>query len=225
MIVSTAPRECPLCRKWEGRVLTLDGPDGARKVEVGHAVDDGRTVRVRVAGSIEQARRAGLQHPNCRHSLSAFTPGVTAAEPPEPSDGTGYEVSQKQRAIERQIRKYKKRAEAALTLEARQMAEQRVRDWQGQTREGLAVNPELKRLRYREQPGAGNLPGPRRPAPPDAVEAAKVRAGDHRTPAEMSDEQLGAAVRHGSLDKRDRAKIEAEANAGQSMYRWRVRNR
>ncbi|WP_371517996.1 phage minor capsid protein [Kitasatospora sp. NBC_01300] len=209
--VSTTPRECPLCRKWEGRILSLDGPDGTREIETAHALDDARTVRVRVAGSVEQARRAGLQHPNCRHSLSAFTPGVTAAEVPEPSDGTGYEAGQKQRAIERQIRKYKKRAAAAATPEARQVAEQRVRDWQGRMRDHLAANPELKRLRYREQPGAGNLPGPRRPVPPDAVEAAKIRAGDHRTPAEMSDEQLGAALRHGSLDKRDRAKIEAEA--------------
>ncbi|MFD7738407.1 phage minor capsid protein [Streptomyces sp. MJM8645] len=210
--VSTAPRECPLCRKWEGRILSLDGPDGAREIETEHALDDARTVRVRVAGSVEQARRAGLQHPNCRHSLSAFTPGVTAVEAPEPSDGTGYEAGQKQRAIERQIRKYKKRAAAAATPEARQVAEQRVRDWQGRMRDHLAANPDLKRLRYREQPGAGNLPEPRRPVPPDAVEAAKIRAGDHRTPAEMSDEQLGAALRHGSLDKRDRAKIEAETN-------------
>ncbi|MFE7634469.1 phage minor capsid protein [Kitasatospora sp. NPDC057518] len=212
VIVSKVPRECPLCRKWEGRVLSLDGPDGPREVEVEHAVDDGRTVRVRIAGSVEQARRAGLQHPNCRHALSTYTPGVTAAEPPEPADPTGYEAGQRQRAIERQIRKHKKRAEAALTPEARQVAEQRVRDWQGQMRSHLAANPELKRLRYREQPGAGNLPEPRRPVPPDAVEAAKVRAGDHRTPAEMSDEQLGAATRHGSLDERYRAKIRAEAD-------------
>ncbi|MFD4659332.1 phage minor capsid protein [Kitasatospora sp. NPDC058444] len=210
--VSTAPRECPLCRPWEGRVLSLDGPDGPREIEVEHAVDDGRTVRVRVAGSVEQARRAGLQHPNCRHSLSAYTPGVTTAEPPEPSDGTGYEAGQRQRAIERQIRKHKRRAAAAATPEARQVAEQRVRDWQQRMREHLTAHPDLKRLRYREAPGAGNLPDPRRPLNPDAVEAARVRAGDHVSPREMSDEQLGAALRHGSLDERDRARIEAEAN-------------
>ncbi|SOB83145.1 Phage minor capsid protein 2 [Streptomyces sp. 1331.2] len=211
VIVSNAPRECPLCRKWEGKLLTLSGPDGRHEVEVEHATDDGRMLRVWVAGSVEEARKAGFQHPNCRHSLSAYTPGETSIVPPMRSDGTGYEAGQRQRAIERQIRKYKNRAAGAMTPEARQVAEQRVRDWQGRMREHLAAHPDLKRLRYREQPGAGNLPEPRRPVPPDAVEAAKVRAGDHRTPAEMSDEQLGAAMRHGTLDKRDRARIEAEA--------------
>ncbi|MFF0293159.1 phage minor capsid protein [Kitasatospora sp. NPDC004614] len=212
VIVSNAPRECPLCKPWEGKLLSLDGPDGRREVEVEHATVDGRVLRVWVAGSVDEARRAGLQHPNCRHSLSAYTPGVTSIVPPMRSDGTEYEAGQRQRAIERQIRKYKARAAASPTPEGKKVAEQRVREWQGRMREHLAQHPNLKRLRYREQPGAGNLLERRGPIAPDAVEAAKVRAGDHLAPREMSDEELGAAIRHGSLDARDRARIEAEAN-------------
>ncbi|MFJ5883469.1 phage minor capsid protein [Kitasatospora cineracea] len=212
VIVSDAPRECPLCKPWEGKILSLDGPDGRREIEVEHATADGKTLRVRIAGSVDEARRAGLQHPNCRHSLSAYTPGVTALVPPEQDDGSGYEAGQQQRAIERKIRKQKDRAAAAMTPEGKKLAEQRVRTHQKQLREHLTAHPELKRLRYREQPGAGNLPEPRRPLEPDTVEAARVRAGDARTPAEMTDEQLGAALRHGTLDGRDRARVQAEAD-------------
>lgn len=100
---SNAPRECPLCRPWEGKVLTISGPDGAHAVEVEHAIEDGRTVRVNVAGSLDAARRAGLQHPNCRHSVSAYTPGITRTDNAT-SDPAGDEAGQRQRAIERNIR-------------------------------------------------------------------------------------------------------------------------
>ncbi|WP_405755978.1 phage minor capsid protein [Streptomyces sp. NBC_01411] len=100
---SNAPRECPLCRPWEGKVLTISGPDGAHAVEVEHAIEDGRTVRVNVAGSLDAARRAGLQHPNCRHSVSAYTPGITRTDNATP-DPAGDEAGQRQRAIERNIR-------------------------------------------------------------------------------------------------------------------------
>lgn len=202
VIVSTAPRECPLCRPWEGRVLTLTGPDGERTVEVEHAVDDGRMVRVHVAGSLDEARRAGLQHPNCRHSTSAYTPGITRAEQAEP-DPAGYEAGQRQREIERHIRKYKRRAAAAVDDTARKAAEKKVRQWQAAMRDHLAAHPDLRRNRTRERIGAGNLPDRRATAPTrQQVDAARVWSGDARTPREMSSDQLEAAMRSGLLDER-----------------------
>ena len=56
VIVSDAPRECPLCRPWEGKVLAIDPQDD--------------TSGVAVAGSVAQAQAAGLQHPRCRHQLN-----------------------------------------------------------------------------------------------------------------------------------------------------------
>ncbi|MFK0296692.1 phage minor capsid protein [Streptomyces sp. NPDC090442] len=212
VIVSNAPHECPLCKPFEGKVLSLDGPDGARTVEVEHAVEDGRTVRVHVAGSLDEARRRGLQHPNCRHSTTAYLPGVTQAPVEHSTDPDGYEASQRQRAIERGIRRWKNRAAASTTPEGKRAAEAKVRHWQKRQREHLARHPELIRRRYREQPGAGNMPE-RRPHPPqDAVEAARVRSGDRHTLAEMSDDQLGAALRPGVLDEHDRGRIAAEAD-------------
>ncbi|MGC0205234.1 phage minor capsid protein [Streptomyces levis] len=209
--VSNAPRECELCRPWEGKVLTLTGPAGARTVEVEHATEDGRMVPVRVAGSLDEARRAGLQHPNCRHSTSAYTPGITRADRAEP-DPDGYEAGQRQRAIERHISKYKRRAAAAVDPAAKRAAEAKVRQWQGAMRMHLAAHPDLRRLRHREQPGASNLPPRRTEATPEQVEAARVWSGDDASVREMSDDDLAAAMRSTLLDDQARARIEAEAD-------------
>mgnify|MGYP001436630643 CR=1 FL=1 len=212
VVVSNAPHECPLCKPFEGKVLALDGPEGARTVEAEHATEDGRTVPVRIAGSLDEARRRGFQHPNCRHSLAAYLPGVTRPAAEASTDPDGYKATQKQRAIERGIRKWKNRAAAAVTPEGKRAAEAKVREWQAKQRAHLTEHPELIRKREREQPGAGNLPSTA-PAPPaDAVAAARVRSGDDRTLPEMSDEQLGAALRAGVLDERDRRRIEGEAD-------------
>ncbi|MCA6093482.1 phage minor capsid protein [Streptomyces sp. SCA3-4] len=221
VIVSNAPHECPLCKPFEGKVLSIDGPSGAREVDVEHAVEDGRTVRVDIAGSLDEARTRGFQHPNCRHSVAAYLPGVTREPVEHSTDPDGYEASQRQRAIERGIRKWKNRAAAATDPDAKRAAEARVRQWQKKQREHLAAHPELIRRREREQIGGGNLPPARgtagRPGTPsgpgsDAVEAARVRSGDARTLREMSDEQLGAAIRSDVLDRRDRDRIGAEAD-------------
>ncbi|MEV8055162.1 phage minor capsid protein [Streptomyces antimycoticus] len=211
VVVSNSPRECPLCRPWERAVLSIGGPDGARTVDVEHAVEDGRMVRVNVAGSLDEARRAGLQHPNCRHSVSSYTPGITRTEDATP-DPAGYEAGQRQRAIERKIRWYKNRAAAATTPEGRRTAEAKVRQWQGAMRDHLAAHPDLRRLRAREQRGASNLPTPTTTPPADIMQAARVRASDDATLREMTDEQLGAAIRPGVLDDRGIARIEAEAS-------------
>ncbi|WP_337192206.1 phage minor capsid protein [Streptomyces sp. HUCO-GS316] len=211
VIVSDAPRECPLCRPWEGRVLAIDGPNGERTVKVEHAIDDGRMIPERVAGTLDEARLAGLQHPNCRHSVSAYTPGLTVPEQAI-SDPAGYEAGQRQREIERHIRKYRRREAAAVTPEAQRAARLKVRQWQGAMRSHLAAHPDLRRLRHREQPGASNLPEQRTEATPEQVEAARVWSGDEQSIREMSDDQLAAAEGSRLLDDRARARIEAEAD-------------
>lgn len=213
VIVSDAPRECPLCRPWETKILSIGGPDGPAEVEMEHATQDGRMVTVPVAGNLDTARRAGLQHPNCRHSVSAFFPGITQ-HGNATSDPDGYRAGQRQRAIERTIRKYKNRSATALTPEKKRAANKKVKQWQGEMRAHLAANPELQRIPRREQVGGGNLPDkptPERPEPtPADVDAARIMSGDATTPAEMSEEQLTAALHSGRLDAHARARIEQE---------------
>ncbi|NML50547.1 phage capsid protein [Streptomyces sp. R302] len=211
VIVSNSPRECPLCRPWERQVLTVGGPPGPRDVEVEHATRDGETVTVHVAGSLDEARRAGLQHPNCRHSVSAYMPGLTRVDDADP-DPAGYEAGQRQREIERHIRKYKRRAAAAVDEQGRKAAEAKARQWQAAMRQHLADHPDLRRNRTREQLGAGNLPEQRPKVTPDQLDNARVWSGDEGTMREMTDEQLAAAVRSGPVDARALARVEAEAD-------------
>src|SRR5690606_26445159 len=149
VIVSQAPEECPLCRPWERKVLARAGAPGAREVQVEHGIEDGQMVTVRVAGSLDEARSAGLMHPNCRHTESAFLPGVSRIPSPQPSRGT-YEDTQRQRYYERQIRKWKRRTEAAMDEQAAKAARARVRAYQAKIRE-LTGETGLPRKRHREQ--------------------------------------------------------------------------
>jgi hypothetical protein len=156
--ISDSPRECPICRPWEGKILSISGARRGR-VEMPSMVGSG-TVTVDIAGSLDEARADGLFHPNCTHSARTILPGATRRPPRPTSNPDGYKAKERQRAIERQIRKWKERETAALDPAAAAGAKAKVRAWQKAMRDHLAANPELKRLSYRETPGAGNLPRP-----------------------------------------------------------------
>lgn len=153
VIVSDAPQECYLCRPWEGKVLDRAQP-GRRTVDVQHSTVDDRTVQVQVAGSVLEAVAAGLMHPNCRHSLSAYLPGITK-RPSNTQDPKGDEARQQLRALERKVRKAKTQAAGALTPADARMHNAHVRDLQEQIREHIRTAPTtLFRQRHREQIGA-----------------------------------------------------------------------
>jgi hypothetical protein len=153
VVVSDAPLECPLCRPWEGRVLALSGAPGPREVAVQHATRDGETVRVHVAGTLPEARAAGLLHPNCRHNVGIYLPGITRRpqSPPHPQGAT-YEDTQRQRYYERQVRAWKRRQAVALDEAARRRAGRQVRAYQARIRD-LTRNRGLPRQSAREQIG------------------------------------------------------------------------
>ncbi|MEU6756965.1 phage minor capsid protein [Streptomyces sp. NPDC046685] len=152
VIVSDAPLECPLCRPWEGEILTLGTESGPHTMRMQHETED-RTVAVHVAGSLAEARASGLFHPNCRHSLGAYLPGVTTRPPNHATPGTTYEDTQRQRAIERHIRKWKRVRAAAMDDTARRKANAKVRAWQKAAREHVAAHEAIFRKSAREQIG------------------------------------------------------------------------
>jgi len=160
VIVSDAPLECPLCRPWEGEILSLGSEPGPRTIRAEHTIQPSglfaptQTVAVHVAGSLVEARGEGLFHPNCRHSLSAYLPGVTTRPPHHATPGTTYEDTQRQREIERHIRAWKRRAAASVDEAARTRANAKVRAWQAAMREHVAAHEHLRRKPAREQIGA-----------------------------------------------------------------------
>ncbi|WP_433793948.1 phage minor capsid protein [Actinoplanes sp. CA-252034] len=164
VMVSNESQECERCRPYEGRILRVDaGATGS--IEVPHQIS-GQPVQIEVKATLEQARAAGFQHPNCRHSVRAYLPGVTRLPEKPTADPAGDEARQRQRAIERAIRRWKERELAALTPQDAAQAHVKVALWQGQMRAHLTAHPTLKRLPYREQIGAGSLPRVPRPAAP-----------------------------------------------------------
>lgn len=151
VIVSDAPQECRLCRPWENRVLSLSG-GGRHVLTLPSAVDPGRLVQVEVSGSLDEARRAGLYHPNCRHSHSAYLPGLTKPARPRPADPQGDADRQHLRYLERQLRAAKRREAVALDDAARARARAGVRARQAAIREHVASTT-AKRQPPRERIG------------------------------------------------------------------------
>ena len=88
IIVRTSPRYCELCSPYKDKVLSISGKDTTHQ-------------------SLVLAKAAGLYHANCRCSFSAYTKGLTHVESNETIDNN-YEAEQKQRSLERDIRRYKR---------------------------------------------------------------------------------------------------------------------
>lgn len=146
--VSLHAYECQLCAPWEGKVLAIGGPPGPRMFKSRNAPQP-----VRVEGTIEQARAAGWGHPNCKHTLEAFIPGVTRVPDKVPGKaGVNYKTTQRLRDTERAARKWHRRELAALTEADRKQAARKVREWRARARE-LATSSGLPRKTHREVHG------------------------------------------------------------------------
>ena len=158
--VSDAPQECELCRPWEGKVLVIgelaESDQLAALPAAGGTVDarnpvTGRTVSVDVAGTLESARLAGFQHPNCRHSVAAYLPGVTRL-PTDTADPEGDADQQKLRRLERHVREWRRREAAAVDPAAQARAARFARAWQAAIRQHVATSS-AKRQPERERIG------------------------------------------------------------------------
>jgi hypothetical protein len=147
--VSDSARPCPACMPWQGKVL---GAGGASQVTT-WAADRDEHVTLRVAATVVEATEAGLFHPNCKHTLVAYLPGVTAltAVPSwTAQDEQRYQDTQRLRALERQARAAKLQALGALTDLERKRAERLARAGQARIRAHTARTGLLRRPR-REQ--------------------------------------------------------------------------
>jgi hypothetical protein len=141
---------CKLCLPWEGRILSRKG---AGRYTEDDATGKGR-VAFQVAGTVEEARLAGLQHPNCKHTLIAYFPGVTqllSRTPDEIAEATErFKETQRLRHLERLVRAAKTAELAALTDTDRAAARRRAREIQARIREFTAETGLLRRP-HREQ--------------------------------------------------------------------------
>ena len=120
--VSSIGTTCPICMPWQGVVLSISG-----KSPKYHSLDE--------------AKSAGLFHPNCKHTLLMYIPELDDGTEnegkvePSPVDVTSKsfvrnKLIEQQRSNERNIRYWKKRMSMAITPEDKEKARQKVKYWQ-----------------------------------------------------------------------------------------------
>jgi hypothetical protein len=133
---------------------------------------------------------------------------VTTRPEAPPTPGTTYEDTQRQREIERHIRRWKRVAAAAMNDDARRAANAKVREWQKAMREHLAAHEHLRRKPEREQVQTATTQPPARP---ESAEAARLRT-DPGALREMTEEQLATAMRSGWLTGEDLQRVQDEVD-------------
>jgi hypothetical protein len=153
--VPSTGHPCPLCRPWEGMVLTID-PAGP-------------------SPTIAEAEAAGLHHPNCRHTWIPYIPGRTRVPRPKAwtdDDARLYNATQQLRGLERRVRALR-RAEvgAGNPLDARRAraarlaVQKQIRDHVD--KHGLVRRPRREQLDLDNgHPPASGGGGSKPPAPP-----------------------------------------------------------
>lgn len=196
VIVSNAPMECSRCRPWEGKILRRSGGSGPLTVTVEHATQD-RNVRVKTAGTVADATARGLLHPQCRHSLSAYLPGITTV-PTNTEDPQGEAAVTKLRGLERDTRREKLKAEAALTPQAHAAATARVKVLNDRIAAHVAANEHLglRRKPDRERINLGHGRTPGQLASAQSAKTTRTRvAAEQRKAAATARRQAAAAQR------------------------------
>lgn len=140
VVVSEHSNCSKLCLPWQGKVYIDDVYSSGEKGESDYM-------------PLSMAMNGGLFHPSCRHNMSTYFEGINTV--PQPVDDKealqNYESEQKQRYMERQIRKYKRREAGSLDPQNIKNASDKVKEWQANLKQHLEDNPQLRRESFREQ--------------------------------------------------------------------------
>lgn len=149
VVVSAHGNTCPMCEPWQGKILIDDVFSHPSKEYIEEYKGKYKL--------LSEAVEAGLLHPNCRHTLTTYFPGITKLPViPEGKEAVKvYEEEQKQRALERDIRKWKRIEAGTLDLDSQQKAHKKVKELEGSLRSHLENNAKLRRNYNREEPGQG----------------------------------------------------------------------
>lgn len=145
VFVSAHANACKLCLPWQGQILIDD--------VFSHPSDE---YIARYKGKyklLSDAIKAGLLHPNCRHTLATYFEGVTRL--PKPQDPKkaleNYNNEQHQRKLEREIRKRKRILAATVEDDDRKEARAGLRRAQKKLRDFLEEHPEFKCSQRKEK--------------------------------------------------------------------------
>ncbi len=140
VVVSAHATACEYCVPWQGLILIDDVYSGGTKEDGNYPL-------------LSEAMEKKFLHPQCRHNLSTYFPGITTLPEVPNMEGVeeNYKNEQRQRYIERQIRKYKRLAEGSIDEDNQKQYKKKVREWQKTMRDFLEENPQLRRSYRREK--------------------------------------------------------------------------
>lgn len=139
VVVSAHPNCSELCLPWQGRVYIDDVYSGGKAGDGDYPL-------------LSTAMRGGLFHPNCRHNKGTYFPGIS--ELPKPVDNqkalATYKAEQKQRYMERQIRKYSRREVGSTDPLNQAAASAKVNAWKKSLRDHVGAHEQLRLATQRE---------------------------------------------------------------------------
>ena len=140
VVVSAHANTCKHCSHWQGKVLIDD-------VFSGGSAKDGPYPL------LSEAIKENFLHPNCRHTLITYFPGITRL-PEVPNTDKAIELynnEQKQRYYEREIRKWKRIKTGTLDPLEEGKAINKVNELQNRLKDHINENPQLRRAYEREE--------------------------------------------------------------------------
>lgn len=151
-VLMSAHANCsPMCLPYQGTVMIDDVYTSITKEKALELQQETKYVL------LSAAMKNHAFHPNCRHTLATFFPGVSSL-PEIPDDEEAQKnnnAEQKQRYMERQIRKYKRLETGTLDEQTQAKYSAKVQEWQGRLKQHLSENPQLRRDYTREKVEGG----------------------------------------------------------------------
>lgn len=147
VVMSSHDNCSPWCLPFQGTVLIDDVYTSISKEQAEQLSRD--TGYLLLSYAMEQ----NAFHPACRHTLATWFPGIS--QMPKPADPEkaleSYEAEQKQRYMERQIRKYKRLELGSLDEANQAKYGAKVIEWQDRLKAHFAEHPQLRRDRRRDR--------------------------------------------------------------------------
>lgn len=146
------------CLPWQGRVYIDDVFSvwqGEISGERGRSLYCGKWFPL-----LSSAIRGGLFHPNCRHTMTVWIDGVSVLPPPLDNSKieANYKLEQQQRALEREVRKAKRKVEGCFSPENAIQAKQELQEAQKKLREFVNEHSDVLRRDYGKEKVYDDIP-------------------------------------------------------------------
>lgn len=144
IIVSVHANACELCLPWQGEILIDDVFSHPSK----EYIANNKQYKL-----LSTAIKAGLLHPNCRHTLINYIEGVTRkiSKIPDEKVLKNYYLEQQQRRLENKIRILKRLVQGTVDKDDKKKYSLRLRKSQKELKDFLDTNKQFKRNIRREK--------------------------------------------------------------------------